>query len=66
VTTPRGKYLVLRVNGPAGPVRVRIVLLKRGHVYRTVLRTIPANRQIRVTKLLIPRSVTSVRVNVVS
>jgi hypothetical protein len=58
--------LVVRVNGPGKSVKVRVILIRRGHVYRIVTRTIPTNRTIRVQNLLIPRSVNAVRVSVLS
>ena len=57
--------LVLRVNGPAKTVRVRITLIGKGHAVRTVTRTIPTNKRVTVNNLKIAKSVKTVRVSVI-
>ncbi len=61
------RYLVVRANGTAKSVKLRIiVVMKTGKVMKPVLRTVRTNRAIRVSKLEISKHVKTVRVSAIS
>ena len=58
------RYLVVRANGTAKSVKLRIVLVMRtGKVMKPVVRTVRTNRAVRVAKLQISKHVRTVRVS---
>ena len=60
------RYLVVRANGTAKSVKLRIILvMKTGKVMKPVVRTVRTNRAIRVAGLQISKHVRTVRVSAV-
>jgi hypothetical protein len=66
VYTKQGRYLVVRVNGLAKSAHIRIVLIRKGHVVKTALRTVRTNRYVRVPNLKVAKTITAVRVTLVT
>jgi hypothetical protein len=60
----RGPYLVVRVKGPAKTVRIAVSLLSGKRVLRVARRTVRTNHRVRVPRLSIPTTVTSVRIRI--
>jgi len=65
VEGPAARYLVVRVKAPTKSVRVRVTLLRRARVSRVAVRTIQANKRVRVPRLSISAKITTVRVRIV-
>lgn len=67
VSSKQGRYLVVRVNAPTRTVKIRISLIQKGHrTVKAVVRTVRANRAVRVPNLRIPKSVRAVNVRVLA
>ena len=67
VATKLGRYLQVKVTGPNKTATIKITLLgKQGKVLRTVTKTVPANKLVRVTGLTISKAVVAARIAVVS
>ena len=65
VKTRNGRALVVKVQSPKKTATVRIVLVgKNGRVLVRTVRTIQANKLVRISHLLVPRNVKAVHVNV--
>jgi len=63
----RGKpYLLVRVNGPAGKVKIKIRMMGARTELATVTREIQANKLVKVTGLKIPTAVQTIRVGLAS
>jgi hypothetical protein len=58
-----GRYVVVRVNGSAKQVRIRLTLRNaQGKTLKVVFRTVKTNRSVRVPNLKLTPSIRSVRV----
>jgi hypothetical protein len=67
VATKLGRYLQVKVTGPNKTATIKITLLgKQGKVLKTVTKTVPANKLVRVTGLTISKAVVAARIAVVS
>jgi len=65
VSTRNGRVLVVKVTSPNKTATVRIVLVgKNGRVLVKTVRTIKANKSVRVSHLLVPKNVKAIHVNV--
>jgi hypothetical protein len=65
VKVRNGRALVVKVQSPNKTATVRIVLVgKHGKVLVRTVRTIQANKSVRIQRLLVPKAVKAVRVNV--
>lgn len=61
----QGRYLVVRVNGPAKTAKLKITLISKSHgkvTSRVVTRYVATNKQVRVGSLKLAPSIRSVRV----
>jgi hypothetical protein len=59
-----GRYLVVRVKGPAKRVRIRVTLFRQKRVERVARRWVRANVRLRVPRLSIPTRITTVRIRI--
>ena len=61
----QGRYLIVRVNGPAKTAKLKITLISKSHgkvTSRVITRNVATNHQVRVGSLEAAPSIRSVRV----
>ena len=57
-------YMLVRVKGPDGAVKISIKMANSRREYGTLTYTIPANKTMKITGLKIPKAVTLLRVSI--